>query len=1143
MMTELQILEQLKRKYNAEMVSALVGAGFTRNAYGKALDWAKMLGELVEKAYADELNEMYQNYTHNRFCVDVKPFDEMKDSFIETIIGRDGYLGVVSHFINKKGFREAIDYYIETHNPCFYKMSDGRYGVRGDDETVLTDKDFTVHQRFLKGKWQYVFTTNFDNALEFVNEQFNMGYIPVYADYQMSRRKMARPIVKIHGSIVAPDETLKKPFVFDGDHTRRYIISQEDFDSYFQRHEAFSYLLRVAMLSGAYLLLGFSGDDPNFKSWLNWVKDVIDKDSNRDGAVGNEDETGTLVKEGEDNLKVYLVLVDNKEIPIEQQLYYQNHHIGVIHLGNQEIMQKLRCFDDTPTSIRLDHFLNYLIGDHIDATDELKGTLVSKPSLYDRWYELSEELSKGREGDEILEEIKSRRIEERFYKSVSCCEYVLFELYKKKEALSETEKEILKYLVFDAGMFRGQIKASIQSQMTDDPFWNNMNVHEETLGGVDEKEKELDDVSAQENILRSLYHFDFSEAKSALKRWSPEGNYKAIKASLNYYYDQTDSLKLLDSLIINSPSDVEKYVASFLYNCIDNNFYPYYSLNEYRNKGLIGLSDSINYILESLRNKRQELAEYGHEVTRISVDGEDIDSNRERSKALRFIQLISREGYNLCYGIVNMVNVTDWYMVFRQLYSVLPFPCMYYSCQYNNRNVLRRIGQDFAFEPKLKDVVPMLLHQIFDALSCKDTPVVLKSGMLQIGSQLFFGIKEDIWFEGFKKYFKETYIPEVGGYLYSSFAKSFVQSAMVCMYEPTHISEVLTLTLDYFEKKAEESIGFMSFRLRLNKLNVLNDEQHTLVEKIVKAAEFKDVVSLFRTLKEHNLHDEDMVKQFVDSTMLQPELLKKADRYTLFGFCLLAEDNPDVVELLKKEILSRNIWECGAHKGIYSQTGQLFIMHLGKSFQWDEDELSIIYENLKSNLEKISPRMLERDVVFGDSYAGLLMDMLTFADKYPQLVEEVVKDDILSKLKKARHFDSLEEWLYSSYPEDVERVCEVINQQLREGKFKENKKYFDIVLNKCIMKSAPAITECLVTIAVAIHFCQKHIRKKYYDHLYRLLIQYKGRDLRDLDLQVIHAGHALMVVAKFLNEKGIMDENVKWWLDNETLNRLNFMEF
>lgn len=48
-MTETQTLAQLKRKYDAEMVSALLGAGFTKNAYGKALNWTELLMDLVEE--------------------------------------------------------------------------------------------------------------------------------------------------------------------------------------------------------------------------------------------------------------------------------------------------------------------------------------------------------------------------------------------------------------------------------------------------------------------------------------------------------------------------------------------------------------------------------------------------------------------------------------------------------------------------------------------------------------------------------------------------------------------------------------------------------------------------------------------------------------------------------------------------------------------------------------------------------------------------------------------------------------------------------------------------------------------------------------------------------------------------------------
>ena len=73
-MTELQIFEQLKRKYDAEMVSALVGAGFTKNAYVKALSWSGLLMDLVEDAYEDELQEMYQRYTQWKMekCIKIR---------------------------------------------------------------------------------------------------------------------------------------------------------------------------------------------------------------------------------------------------------------------------------------------------------------------------------------------------------------------------------------------------------------------------------------------------------------------------------------------------------------------------------------------------------------------------------------------------------------------------------------------------------------------------------------------------------------------------------------------------------------------------------------------------------------------------------------------------------------------------------------------------------------------------------------------------------------------------------------------------------------------------------------------------------------------------------------------------------------
>ena len=415
--------------------------------------------------------------------------------------------------------------------------------------------------------------------------------------------------------------------------------------------------------------------------------------------------------------------------------------------------------------------------------------------------------------------------------------------------------------------------------------------------------------------------------------------------------------------------------------------------------------------------------------------------------------------------------------------------------------------------------------------------------MLQIGSQMFFGMKEDIWFDDFYNYFKEVYEVESGEYLYSSYAKSFVQSAMVCLYDTDHISKILTLTLDYFGAKAEESLDFMSHRLRLNKLKNLDSEQRICVERIVNEAPFNNVVALLSTLKRCKLHNDEQVAGFVNETVKQFECIRQSNNYALYNFCFLAEDNSAVVELLKAEMIRRNIWDCGLNNGSFSQTNHLFIMYLGDKYVWNDDEIRTIYENLKSNLDKIKPNYLKWNPFMSDRFLDLLTDMMAFAEKYPKCMDDETKKDIIEKLSLVKRYTSLEDALYSELPDCVEHACDELCRNYRDGKFNENKKYFEILLSKCAMKSAPGVTECLSSIAIAIHFCKKQIGKKYADQLYRLLLQYKDRDLRDLDLQVIHAGHALMEIACHLESIGMNDDNIKWWLDNENLKRLNFMEY
>ena len=1142
-MTELQIFEQLKRKYDAEMVSALVGAGFTKNAYAKALSWSGLLMDLVEFAYEDELQDMYQRYAHRRFGVDVESYDALKEGFVEKIIARDGYLNVVSKYIERKGFREAIDYYIETHNPYFYKHTDGTYGVKGDDETVLTDKDFTIHQRFLYGKWQYVFTTNFDNALEFTNEQFNMGYVTIKADYEMSQKKMAHSIVKIHGSLIPFDETLGKPFVFDGDYSGRYIISREDFDNYFKRHEAFSYLLRVALLSGSYCLLGFSGDDPNFKSWLNWVKDILDKDT-KESNKNEEGDDEQLVLPGEDDIKVFLILTDNKPLSEEQKLYYKNHHIGVIHLDTPEIRVRLRYSEHADVSFKIDHLLKEIVGTQVDASDELTENPTPKPTVLSIWRKIYNKLNSKETIDDELEELLTCLKELGFAKGVSFQEFVFDELLNKDVSnLTESDKTTLLLVMADMGLSTESIPAQIASLLEERNEWHIIKQHEVTLKGEHEELEGDKDSIVLENILRKLYHFNFEKAKDLLKRWNPQGRYKTVKASLNYFFDRKESVKSLDAIIMNAETAVEKYMASFLYNCIDSGFIATYPLNVYRNNGLTGLNDVLLAIIEELKNKKEDIDTYGTETVYVHADGEDyVDPTNER-RSFRFLNLISNDGFNLCYGISNIINVADWYIIFRNLYCLYPYPCLYYSSQYNSKKILRRIGQDYAFEEKLQDELPNMLHQILAALSSKDTPGVMISGMLQIGSQLFFGMKEELWFEEFFAYFSTTYVTEEGKYIHSGDAKTFVSNALVCLHDKSNIDKVVTVLLSLFDKVSDDVIDKLEFRTRLNKLNVLNDEQIELLEKIVANSNLRNTSILLSIFDDKHLLPEDIKESFIKSFIVKEDELEKSDNITLLNFCCLADGMLDVVAKLKEIILKRNIWDSGVGVKWISDAHPFYIMHLGESFIWSLTEAFQIYDNLKSNLKKLTKKTL-KEAVWDRQYRTLLTEMKNFADRN-LFVEEEVKKDIEEKLAIVRHFNQIEEGLYSSHPEAVENATNILNLEYREGRFDENRDYFNILLSKCTMMNTPALSDCLVTIAVAIHFCGDAIRNNQVllKALYRLLLQYKGKDLRDLDLQVIHAGHSLLVIAELLSTTELNDENVSYWLNNTNLTRLNYLEF
>ena len=115
-----------------------------------------------------------------------------------------------------------------------------------------------LHQLLMQLPWADVFTTNYDTLLERA-EVNGRTYQPVTKASELTTAFAPR-IVKLHGSF--PSQT---PF----------IISEEDYRTYPQKFAPLVNSVRQSLLENSFVLIGFSGDDPNFLEWTGWIRDEL----------------------------------------------------------------------------------------------------------------------------------------------------------------------------------------------------------------------------------------------------------------------------------------------------------------------------------------------------------------------------------------------------------------------------------------------------------------------------------------------------------------------------------------------------------------------------------------------------------------------------------------------------------------------------------------------------------------------------------------------------------------------------------------------------------------------------------------------------------------------------------------------------
>lgn len=234
-----RIADALWRKSPSGTAALMVGAGLSLNARNvgdpnkKMMSWKDLAGKLCERLYPES-------------------DDSLKNQREKALIqahSTSGALRLAQQFVATFS-REELNQLLKT---------------------TLSDEGFepsSLHFDLISLSWSDIFTLNWDTLLEKTDNSNKYGIVRKIGDITSTQPPR---IIKLHGC-----------FSLDGP----YIFTEEDYRKYPTEFAPFVNTVQQSMMEKIFCLIGFSADDPNYRSWIGWVKDKFQEYSNPIYLVG-----------------------------------------------------------------------------------------------------------------------------------------------------------------------------------------------------------------------------------------------------------------------------------------------------------------------------------------------------------------------------------------------------------------------------------------------------------------------------------------------------------------------------------------------------------------------------------------------------------------------------------------------------------------------------------------------------------------------------------------------------------------------------------------------------------------------------------------------------------------------------------------
>ncbi len=1108
------LLGKLKEQHDKHTVSVLVGAGFSKNAIKNFPGWDELLRDLVLDVYGQRIAERYSRYRSGN-----GPFYYTEEAFtdreIANIIHEVGYLNLVSKYIEDKGYREAIDVYIEDHLP-YVEESNGVFKVTNRPNIPFTANNLDVHKELLLCKWKHVYTTNYDNLLELANDTYGMDYRKITADYELTKLSEQRGIVKVHGSLV--EDSLSNDYGFDNDKSRRYIISADDYATYAEMHQAFSYQMKTGLLTGVFCLIGFSGNDPNFLGWLEWMKDVLDRD---------------VTDKNKENTKVYLITIGNQQIEKSRQLFYQNHHIGIVNILDDGVLKKIGISQPTPDIKSVFTQLFRYLNDGTAYVVNPTGNIITNAlSQYQRvWTAIDAQNVTNTDVSEI------RRLRKNIVMppTANAQRMVIMNLYDKKE-WTKQDAELFALACTDCGLwffkFREEEKEGLIAVV---PEWQRLKQMGAILQNGDLDYDSIEDISwrAELEMMQAGYRLEPHRRNEMAVAWNPDDDRAVKKAAVMAMVEAKPSIDMVEAYLKTNTDAERRYYASVLGNLLSIQMPPKYSYNEFKTAGISGYYECRDAMLKVIEYEKKEVKPYGSEGWSFAL----AKSEPDVEEALRFAELLFVTGFPLQMRGYSLISNQDWYEVFKRIFGYMPYPALYYSLQLTDKKTLSRIGQDYAFAEPFADIVPDMLTKMLRAVA-DDEKGINQESCLYVAKEMLCSVADDVWYDLMVEVFRKVLLPNVATISSLSSLYQFMKEAAYYLKDPRKKSAFLDLLLENFEKNTYY-FSDLIYKLHLKEGVRLSEEQTEAVRDIMEKYPLNKSYLVAAHLGYCGLLSEDIKQQLRSRIKEHPEEVEKATFEELHSLTFITFGDKEATEIVKHSILGKNIWRCGVDENSATPPNYLALNKTSRDIQWTEDELHQIMVNLQMNLTLLEGWKGLGDGFMEREHVGLLTDMMEFTEHIC-----IAKAGLRDYEKDVERIKELMAKAYGS-SQILEKIFDKeagINQELQflarcidfYG-LEKYRVYVDTIIDRALLQCEKSLTMVLafVEFIVEKHFNDVKDDKTVY-RLKMLLERYVDVDYQKLNLTLSVAYRCLGKVADVLKAEGLADDSyINYWIEND----------